>query len=145
MLGQADSLVDEATSRRMAAVRRARTIPEQAVARIAKRLRARFEANVADLPGTPDLVFRDAGKVVFVHGCFWHRHGCPRCTTPRTRRRYWEDKFQRNQIRDRRDIRKLRKLGWGVMVVWECQVDDEASIERRLATFLRGQGHTDRP
>ena len=107
----------------MRAVRSKDTTPELAVRKLAHALGYRFRLHRRELPGSPDLVFPGRRKVVFVHGCFWHRHaGCARgASTPATRRGFWEAKFARNVARDRRDRRRLRAAGWGVMVVWECQ------------------------
>ena len=131
--------VDPATrSAIMRAVRSTNTGPELAVRKLAHSLGLRFRLHRRDLPGTPDLAFPGCRKVVFVHGCFWHRHGadgkgeCARGrSTPATRTDFWEAKFARNVARDRRDRRRLRAAGWGVMVVWECQT-------RRLDPARRG-------
>ena len=93
------------------------------------------------LPGRPDLVFASRRKVIFVHGCFWHRHGCPKgASTPAANRRFWREKFERNVARDRRAAGRLRRLGWGVMVVWECQTAAAGRdrLARRIERFLAG-------
>ena len=106
----------------MRAVRSKDTAPELLVRKLAHALGYRFRLHRRDLPGTPDLAFPGRRKAIFVHGCFWHRHDCPRGrSTPATRTDYWNGKFARNVARDRRDRRRLRADGWGVMVVWECQ------------------------
>lgn len=132
-------MTDAATTRRMAAVGRRNTAPEVRVQRLVRRLGFRFGLHASDLPGAPDLVFSTRRKVIFVHGCFWHRHGCARTSTPRTRRRYWEEKFLRNQRRDRRSTKQLRRMGWGVMTVWECQLRNEARLGGRIVNFLNRQ------
>src|SRR5438477_9336664 len=104
-----------------AAVKSGDTKPELAVRRLVHALGYRFRLHVRSLPGAPDLVFPRLRKVIFVSGCFWHRHTCGRCRIPSTRRAYWLAKIDRNAARDRRVQRALRRLGWGVMVVWECQ------------------------
>ncbi len=82
----------------------------------------RFRLHRKDLPGTPDIVFPRHRTVVFVHGCFWHRHrGCRKASTPKTRVEFWETKFAQNSRRDERNVAALEALGWRVFVIWECQ------------------------
>ena len=132
-----DRLDPAARSALMANVRSRDTGPERAVRSLAHRLGYRFRLCGADLPGKPDLVFAGRGKVVFVHGCFWHCHaGCPKHRFPATRRKYWRTKLDNNVRRDRRSIAALRRRGWGVMVVWECQLRDPDRLARRLRRFL---------
>ena len=91
-----------------------------------------------DLPGRPDLVFPRYRAVVFVHGCFWHRHeGCRFAYTPGSRVRFWTEKFRQNVARDRRTEDALRSLGWQVLVIWECETRDDAVVGHRLKDFLR--------
>lgn len=102
-----------------------------------RRLRCRFRGNVAAIPGKPDIVIVGQRKVVFVHGCFWHGHkGCPRASRPQTNRTFWERKISGNMKRDARLMRKLRKDGWRVLVVWQCQTKDLARLEGRLSRFV---------
>lgn len=126
---------------RCAAMRRIRqrnTKPEMAVRKIAHRLGYRFRLHQRNLPGCPDLVFASARVVIFVHGCFWHQHkGCNRSTIPKTRRAYWAAKLKRNTSRDRATIRKLRRLGWRVLLIWECDTRKPDKVERRLSGFLK--------
>ena len=83
----------------------------------------RFRVHVRKLPGTPDLVFSSKRVIIFVHGCFWHRHiGCRFATTPSTRPQIWEAKFRANVARDQRHEEELRRLGWAVITVWECEL-----------------------
>jgi DNA mismatch endonuclease (patch repair protein) len=126
-------------SRVMRAVKSGDTTPELVVRRIVHALRYRFRLHRRDLPGQPDLVFPRLGKAIQVHGCFWHRHACEAGqSTPATRVDYWDAKFARNVERDRRNLRRLRRLGWRVLVVWECQTRaaKRAGLEARLARFL---------
>src|SRR6266567_3517233 len=97
------------------------------------------QTHVTSLPGNPDLVFPRLRKVILVSGCFWHMHGCGRCRIPSSRRTYWIKKLERNATRDKRVQRALRRKGWGVMVVWECQTHSErrGQLKARLARFLR--------
>jgi DNA mismatch endonuclease (patch repair protein) len=132
-----DVLSREQRSKNMASIRSRDTAPELIVRSLLHRCGFRFRVNQRGLPGTPDVVLRKHSVVVFVHGCFWHRHqGCKFTTTPRTRAAFWKAKFEANQRRDAKNIRKLRKLGWRVLVVWECQTRDAKRIRRRLCLFL---------
>ena len=124
-------------SKNMSRIRSRDTMPELVVRSVVHRLGFRFRLHRTDLPGTPDLVFPRLHAVIFVHGCFWHRHrGCKRATTPKTRRSFWIQKFEQNQARDERNIRALKRLGWRVIVIWECQCRDVARLERRLRKSL---------
>jgi DNA mismatch endonuclease (patch repair protein) len=122
----------------MTAVKSRHTTPELIVRRLAHALAFRFRLHVADLPGKPDLVFPRLRKIIDVRGCFWHLHGCRRCRIPSSRRAYWLPKLQRNARRDRASVRKLRRAGWKVLVVWECQTVRLDSLERRIERFLAG-------
>ena len=124
-------------SANMARIASADTAPELAVRKLLYRLGYRFRLHRRSLPGTPDICFSGRKKVVFVHGCFWHRHeGCKRTTTPRTRTSFWKEKFQKNLVRDRANLQDLNQLGWSVMVVWECETADLEDLALRLAGFL---------
>lgn len=124
----------------MARVRGTNTAPELAVRRLAHQLGYRFRVHRRDLPGRPDMVFAGRRKVVFVHGCFWHRHsGCVRTRMPKTREEFWQAKFDGNVRRDRRNERALRAQGWGVMTIWECQLADGERLKKRLERFLDAQ------
>jgi DNA mismatch endonuclease (patch repair protein) len=111
--------------------------PEVAVRRLIHSLGFRFRLHVRGLPGKPDLVFPRFGKIVEVYGCFWHRH--PHCIDshlPRTRRNYWLPKLAGNQRRDKKNLRALHKLGWKVLIVWECQTKDSGKLAKKLKRFL---------
>lgn len=133
-----DVLTPEQRSRNMSAIRSRNTSPERAVRTLVYALGFRFRLHAADLPGKPDLVFRSLRKVIFVHGCFWHRHDCPlgrvRC---RTNVEFWDRKFKSNMDRDSRNVKELRSQGWDVLVVWECWLSSEDRVRRRIAAFLR--------
>ena len=121
----------------MARIGSADTAPELVVRKLLHRLGYRFRLHRRNLPGTPDICFPGRKKAIFVHGCFWHRHeGCRRTTTPRTRTSFWNDKFQKNVVRDRANLNDLGELGWSVMVVWECETADPEALAARLAGFL---------
>lgn len=122
--------------RNMSAIKGKDTRPELVVRRVLHRLGYRFRLHRRDLPGCPDIVLPGRRSVVLVHGCFWHRHGCPNSTLPRTRRDWWAAKLARNAERDTANIVKLRALGWAVLVVWECRIADETNVEDVLRDFL---------
>lgn len=129
----------EQRSRIMRLVRSKDTKPELAVRKLAHALGYRFRLHRKDLPGTPDLVFAGRGKIIFVHGCFWHQHSCRRGgRKPATRREYWLAKLNRNVARDKAAVRRLRKLGWSVMIVWECQTTPKKldRLAGRIVRFL---------
>ncbi len=131
-------------SANMARIRSKDTQPEMAVRRLLHALGYRFRLHRRDLPGTPDICFPGRKKAIFVHGCFWHRHeGCRRTTTPKTRTTFWEDKFRRNVVRDRKNMTGLIEVGWDVMVVWECETADLEELTPRLRRFLDGEPELD--
>jgi DNA mismatch endonuclease (patch repair protein) len=124
----------------MAAVKSKDTSPEMIVRRIVHGLGFRYRLHVKELPGTPDLVSPRLKKfIIIVNGCFWHRHTCGACRIPAARRAYWVRKIDRNAARDRRTRAALRRLGWRVLVVWECQTRRARRdrLQTRLLAFLR--------
>lgn len=106
----------------MSRIHGANTKPERAVRSLLHRMGYRFRLHQKDLPGTPDIVMRSRDTVVFVHGCFWHGHACKRTKMPKSRVDYWTEKIEANRRRDARKRRKLKSLGWNVVVVWECEL-----------------------
>lgn len=126
-------------SRVMSAVRSRHTSPELAVRRLATSLGYRYRLHGKKVPGSPDLVFAGLRKVVFVHGCFWHRHRCPRGrSTPAANKKFWLAKFARNVARDAEVAKLLRREGWRSLVIWECELTPKR-LERtaaRLKKFL---------
>ncbi|MBS4017594.1 MAG: DNA mismatch endonuclease Vsr [Dechloromonas sp.] len=132
-----DRLTPERRSWLMSRVRGKDTSPEVRTRSIAHCLGYRFRLHRRDLPGCPDIVFPKHKLVLFVHGCFWHRHaGCRKASMPKTRRKFWTDKFDANVVRDTKVRRALRKLGWRVAVVWECETKSPEMLERRLRELL---------
>ncbi|MBI1406028.1 MAG: DNA mismatch endonuclease Vsr [Caulobacter sp.] len=123
-------------SANMAKVRGKNTGPELKVRRVAHGMGLRFRLHRKDLPGRPDLVFPRHRLVVFVHGCFWHRHeGCRRATMPATRTDFWQAKFDATVSRDARQIAALEASGWRVLTLWECDLkDDEIAARLREVT-----------
>lgn len=115
-----DTVNKETRSRIMARVRNKDTIPELRLRKALFARGLRYRLHRRDLPGKPDLVFPSRKAVIFVHGCQWHWHGCPRCRMPATNTAYWETKISSNQARDRKNVAALRAKGWRVLIVWEC-------------------------
>ena len=142
-----DKLTGEHRSWLMSRIRSKDTKPELIVRSMLHRCGYRFSLTRADLPGKPDIVMPKHGTVVFVHGCFWHQHkGCKNAKVPKSSRwglEKWREKFGGNVARDEKHRRKLRKLGWRVIVVWECQVmRDPEKVLRRIAKHLAGRTKT---
>ena len=124
----------------MRRVRSADTGPERLLRSRLHRLGFRFRVNRRDLPGTPDIVFPSRRKVVFVHGCFWHGHGCKRGDrTPKSNTEYWRRKIARNAERDGENARALAERGWRSFTVWECDLKDAAAATARVVEFLESR------
>ncbi|MET3486001.1 very short patch repair endonuclease [Methylobacterium sp. 1973] len=129
--------VDPRRSALMARIRGKNTKPEIVVRRLAHSLGYRFRLHRRDLPGSPDLVFPSRRKIIFVHGCFWHRHPrCKKTTTPSTRRDFWRNKFEQNVERDIRNEIALIAAGWDLLVIWECETTDIEKLTETLHLFL---------
>ncbi|MCH9035328.1 MAG: DNA mismatch endonuclease Vsr [Planctomycetes bacterium] len=134
-----DQFSTEERSRIMRAIRGKDTKPEQVVRSLVHRLGFRYRLHVRELPGCPDLVFPTRRKVIFVHGCFWHRHRCRKGrSTPKTRARFWKEKLDSNKDRDAKHLRKLRRLRWSVLTIWECQTVSKKTdgLGQRICRFL---------
>ena len=134
-----DKLSKKRRSWNMQQIRSTDTSPELVVRKLTHHLGYRYRLHRKDLPGKPDLVFPARGKIVFVHGCFWHQHSSSRCKIsrlPKSKTDYWTPKLQRNAERDRKNQRRLRRLGWRVLVLWECQIKDLERLARRIDRFL---------
>lgn len=134
-----DRLSPEVRSRLMAKIRSRDTGPERAVRSILHRLGFRFRLHRKDLPGTPDIVLPGRETVVFVHGCFWHGHGCKLGKMPKSRTDYWGPKIDANKARDRRKAAALRRLGWRVVSVYGCELKRPEKLAGRLAKCFCGQ------
>lgn len=132
-----DTLTAEQRSERMSLVRSLDSVAELMVRRTAHRMGYRYRKHRSDLPGRPDMVFAGRHKVVFVHGCFWHRHDCRAGRRwPKSRLDFWKSKLERNKERDSETLQRLKEDGWGVLVVWECETKDPRYVESRLKSFL---------
>ncbi len=133
-------VLDAKTSERLGRIRQSDTTPELIVRRALYAQGLRYRSRNRDLPGSPDIANRTARWAVFVHGCFWHRHPrCVRTTTPKRNREFWLEKFAANRARDRRAIAKLRRLGYAVLVVWECEAELPVVLDRKLRTFAQAR------
>jgi DNA mismatch endonuclease (patch repair protein) len=109
------------------------------IRRALHRMGFRYRLHAANLPGRPDLVFPSRRSVIFIHGCFWHRHaGCSKTTSPKTRAAFWRKKFEANKLRDRKAAKELTKRGWRVLIVWECQTRSIEKTVPRIVRFLEG-------
>jgi DNA mismatch endonuclease, patch repair protein len=131
-----DPLSPTQRSERMSLIKNANTKPEMFVRRLVHGMGYRYRLHVKDLPGRPDLVFRPRRRVIFVHGCFWHQHGCKHYRMPKTKLDFWLPKLERNKNRDSQIRKEYRKLGWRVLVIWECQLVKEAALRKRIRRFL---------
>lgn len=133
-----DTVSKKRRSRIMAAIKSKNTKPEKAVRSALYKRGYRFRLHRKELPGTPDIVLFRHKTAIFVHGCFWHQHGCKHTSKPKTRKAYWNDKFAANNRRDKRNFAELRRDGWKVVVVWECEIrDDIDQVARRLDRILK--------
>lgn len=134
-----DTLSPAARSARMARVRSRDTKPEMVVRRLLHSMGYRYRLHRSDLPGRPDIVFGKRRKVIFIHGCFWHRHDDPECRLarlPKSRLEFWEPKLKGNAERDTKRQKALNQLGWDILVVWECELRQSEQLENKLKKFL---------
>lgn len=137
-----DTLTKPQRSERMALVRSANTRPELLVRRAIHAMGYRYRLHVRKLPGSPDLVFSSQRKVIFVHGCFWHRHrkrGCPLARLPKSRLDFWQPKLEGNRLRDMRNNRRLRSQGWHILQIWECEMQNLEKVMARVRYFLENE------
>ncbi len=120
----------------MRAVRSKDTKPEKAVRWRLHAMGYRFRLHARDLPGTPDIVFRGRKKVLWIHGCFWHGHGCSKGRLPKSKLEFWEPKILANRVRDEKNMQKLLAIGWKVMIVWQCQIRNHETLGAALHDSL---------
>ena len=122
----------------MQAVRSENTKPELAIRHMVSGLGYRYRLHRKDLPGAPDLAFISRRKAIFVHGCFWHGHDCPRgARTPKTNRDYWTMKISKNRIRDEAHRLELKAKGWRSLIIWECELKGTAKDPNSIVSILR--------
>ena len=132
-----DNIPPSERSEIMSRVRSKNSRPEMQVRRLVSAEGYRYRLHVKDLPGCPDLVFRSRAKVIFVHGCFWHRHeGCALARMPKSRLDFWEPKLEANKQRDARNSQQLAREGWKVLTIWECQLKDTERLQTTIRSFL---------
>jgi DNA mismatch endonuclease (patch repair protein) len=123
----------------MSRVRGRDTKPEMAVRRLVHAMGYRYRLHGKDIPGCPDLVFPSRRKIIFVHGCFWHRHSessCKLARLPKSRLDFWLPKLTANAERDVRNQRKLKEMGWAWLIIWECEMNDRVLLESKIKLFL---------
>jgi DNA mismatch endonuclease (patch repair protein) len=132
-----DRLTPERRSALMSRIRGKDTAPERVLRSALHVVGYRYRLHVKTLPGCPDLVFRKRKKVIFVHGCFWHSHAkCRLGKLPKSNLKFWGPKLEGNRKRDERNIRKLRRMGWQVLVVWQCKLRTPKDCLPKVARFL---------
>ena len=130
--------VSEKRSRNMSAIKSKNTKPEIAVRKLLHSLGYRFRLHSKDLPGSPDIVLPKYNTVIFVHGCFWHRHkNCKYASTPKTRKEFWESKFKANVTRDKEIQEKIKNIGWQSVVIWECELKDREILINKLEDIFK--------
>lgn len=131
-----DKISAERRSANMKAIRSADTSPEMIVRRLVYHMGYRYRLHRRDLPGKPDLVFAGRQKIVFIHGCFWHQHGCRGVRPPKSNYDYWLPKLERTKQRDKETNEKLADNGWDVLIIWECELRNLDTVAQRLKEFL---------
>jgi len=136
IFGMVDTRSPEQRRRIMQSVKTKDTGPEKTVRQALFRAGYRFRLHRRDLPGSPDIVFPGSKKAVFVHGCFWHGHDCPKGRGSKSRQDYWGPKLEANKERDARNLRDLKALGWGTLTIWQCELNDMDNVLKRLGNFL---------
>lgn len=139
-----DNHTPQQRSENMRAVHGKNTAPELFVRSMLHRLGYRFRLHRRDLPGTPDIVFPAPRSVMFVHGCFWHGHNCPRGNPPSSNLDFWRQKIDGNKQRDRRTEKQLQKDGWKVLTVWACETKNPRRLQQRVSRFLEQSRAQDR-
>jgi len=120
----------------MRRIRSQNTLPELTVRRLVYSLGYRYRLHAKELPGKPDIVFRQRRKALFVHGCFWHMHSCKEAHIPKSNQSYWRLKLERNRIRDQHHLESLDHMGWKVLVIWECEINKPRTLANRIRKFL---------
>ncbi len=140
----ADKLTREKRSWNMSRIRGKDTEIEVKVRKYLFSQGFRFRKNVADMPGKPDIVLPKYKTVIFIHGCYWHRHaGCKNCTTPSTNREFWLDKFEKNIKNDSKHQQDLETAGWKVLILWECEIEND--FDHLMSNLVAELRHTAQP
>lgn len=124
----------------MSLIRGSDSAPEMKLRRLVHGMGYRYRLHVKELPGKPDMVFPSRHAVIFMHGCFWHRHkACKLARLPKSRLDFWQPKLEENRKRDLRNQERLKKMGWRMLVVWECQIVDTQRVSNIVKEFLEKQ------
>lgn len=127
-------------SRVMAKVKNKNTKPELLVRSLLHRMGYRFRIHRKDIPGKPDITLPKYKAVIFVHGCFWHGHeGCPNAKRPQSNLEFWDEKLNENIDRDKKTICELERMGWRVLVIWTCEINDVDTLSQRIENFMKNQ------
>lgn len=132
-----DTMSSAQRSATMRSIKGKNTKPEMIVRRLLHASGYRYRVHCREIPGTPDIAFTKRRKVIFIHGCFWHRHaGCARASTPKTNASFWENKFLKNIERDKRVQNELKHGGWSFLIIWECEIRNLNCLKKKLQSFL---------
>jgi len=132
-----DRISGEHRSWNMSRIKSGNTKPEIIVRSLLHNMGYRFRLHRKDLPGKPDIVLPRYKSVIFVHGCFWHRHkGCKNATSPKTKKTFWREKFRTNVERDRKVQKEMKSMGWRIQIIWECELSDLDKVKRFLKESL---------
>lgn len=132
-----DNRTPASRSALMARIGPKNTAPEVAVRKLLHAMGYRFRLHRKDLPGTPDIVLPARRKAIFVHGCFWHSHGCKIGQPPKSRQEFWQPKLERTRHRDSENTDALALAGWDVLVLWQCEIKDRTRLVEQLSEFLK--------
>ena len=137
-----DIISEERRSWNMSRIKGKDTKPELVVRSILHKMGYRFRLHRKDLPGTPDIVLPKYKTVIFLHGCFWHRHkGCKYAYTPKSRVKFWKDKFAETVKRDKQHLKQLKENGWEVFIVWECETKDMDNLKKIINKISQEINH----
>lgn len=121
----------------MSRIRAKNTLPERIVIKLLKDFGCKYKLHDKKLPGKPDIIIKEARKLIFINGCFWHQHkGCKRQALPKTNKNYWLPKLKRNIEKQKADLKRLRKLGWKTAIIWECEAKNRKKLFSKLKKFL---------
>ena len=132
-----DRISGEHRSWNMSRIKSSNTKPEIIVRSLLHNMGYRFRLHRKDLPGKPDIVLPRYKSVIFVHGCFWHRHkGCKNAASPKTKKTFWREKFRANVERDRKVQKELNSMGWSILIIWECETSDIGSVTKIIGNFF---------
>ncbi len=137
MKKEANHLISASRSKNMSAIKSKNTKPEVEVRKLLHSMGFRFRLHKKDLPGSPDIVLPKYKTLIYVHGCFWHRHqNCKYASNPKTRVEFWNKKFKDNIERDIKVRKELENLEWNYLIIWECQIKNKTYLQEKLRTFL---------